>query len=260
MRRGYRAWLPETALESCAADRLLEDVARQWSAKWFARLAVRLLSPIAPSPTLPGDVPWMALDEDLAIAIPDSSKARLAAMMLGAPADWMATTEADRQVVADLSSTCLDDLGRRCAQAFRLPAEAHWHSLDEGNLPAIADPRICEIGIKSGEPLLRIVIGNGLMVGLIKATLPMPIGQNPLQPIANALEAQEVTIAGSIGQCALTLADMAGLSEGDVLIFDHDAGEPLSLALDGVSMPVGRCTVGQDDGHLHLKLLEPLFR
>jgi hypothetical protein len=260
VRRGYRAWLPETALEGCVADHLLEEATQQWSAKWFARLNVRPLAPITSSAVLAGDVPWMVLDEDLAIAIPHGSRAKFAAMMLGVPADWAGTTEADLQVTADLSTTCLDDLARRCAQAFRLPAETRWHALDEGDLPAITRPRTCEIGVRSGEPLLRIVIGTELMVGLVKAAMPILTGQDPLQPVAMALGAQEVTIAASIGQCALTLSDMAGLTEGDVLIFDQDTGGPLSLALDGGSKPVGRCTVGQEDGHLHLKLLEPLFR
>ena len=80
-----------------------------------------------------------------------------------------------------------------------------------------------------------------------------------LGTIKAALAPQPVTMAASLGRCALTLADLAGLAEGDVLLFDRKIGAPLPIALDGGNR-LGKCTVEQAGDNIQLRLLEAIIR
>lgn len=235
---------------------------RQWSARWFARQTVGLMGTIVPLPPMASGAEahsWLVLDEDMAIAVPDASRLVIASMMLDKEIDATTLTDADRQLVGDLATACLDDLCRRFAQAFRLSADARWAQLDSGLVPRIDRPRGCSLDVRGTAPLLRLVVGTDLVIASIKAALTVPLGRGRLGSVAAALANQAVTVSAMIGRCSLTLADMADLSKGDVLVFDRDAGTSLPLTINAIPGP-GRCAVEQADGGFHLKILEPPIR
>jgi hypothetical protein len=254
--------LPEAALEDCAAEQLLADLTRQWSAKWFARQNMRPLGSITyrtPPEASADGAGWLVLDEDLAIAVPDASRIAIASAMLDRPIDDATLTDADRQTVGDLAAAGLDDLCRRLAEMFRLSGDARWSQLDSGLRPSIDRPRGCSIGVNGRTPLLQFVASTDLLITSIKSALIPPLSGSPLQPIASGLAAQSITVAAVLGRCQLTLADIADLSEGDVLVFDRDTHASLPLAIDGRTQG-GRCSVEQSNDCLQLKLLEPPIR
>lgn len=259
MQRTPISWLPPGALDRSAIDGGLADMARQWSSKWFARSTVRPLDVVAPMATLAGEAQWLVLDNDLAIAVQPGARVALARLMLGATAGAEAATDGDARIVTDLSSACLDDLCRRVAQVFRLPAEARWTPLDGDGVPEIGQPRGCGLGVDS-RALLRIVASTELMIALVKAGLPPTPRTAMLPPLAAGLAAQEVSLSALLGRCALTLADFADLSEGDVLVFDTALDAPLGLMLGGGAAPAGRCTVERSGDRLDLHLLDSLNR
>lgn len=236
---------------------------RQWSAKWFARgrieLAGTIFEPAPPFAAADGET-WFVLDEDLAIAVPAASRIAIISMMLDRPVDDGSLNDADRQVTAGLAAACLEDLCRRLAVTFRLPADGRWVELDSGQLPTLDRPRGCGLGGIERAPLVRIVASSELVIALIKSRLAVPAPQGVLAPVAAGFAAQSLTISSLLGRCSLTLADLAGLSEGDVLVFDSEAGSALPLAVDAAGQGLGRCTVEQAGDHFLLKLLEPPIR
>lgn len=260
--RLYRSWLPDAALEGCAVERSLADVAHQWSAKWFARQNMRLLgamSCIEPLPACPAEQGWMVLDDDLAVGVPGMSHVAIASLMLDRPIETSTLSVADHQMVHDLATACLDDLCGRLAQIFRLPPDSRWRMSDSASPPLIDRPRGCGIGLEGKPPLLHLVVSTDLLVASIKSALAIPVPGNALGPIASALATQPLGVTAALGRCQLTLADLAGLSEGDVLIFDRATSASLPLAIDGGASG-GLCSVERHGEHLQLKIITPPIR
>ena len=261
--RNYQAWLPAAALDDPSVGLALADTVRQWSARWFVRGQIGpaggLVEPVPPCPVADG-VTWFVLDDELAIEVPVASRMALASLMLDRTIDDRSLNGADRQVITDLATACLDDLCRRLAMTFRLPADVRWAELEQGQCPTLDRPRGCRLGGGEQAPLLRLVLSTDLMISLIKSRLAVPAPRGVLAPVAAGLAAQSVTVSALLGRCSLTLADLVGLSEGDVLVFDSEAGSALPLAVDAAGQGVGRCTVEQAGDHFLLKLLEPPIR
>jgi flagellar motor switch/type III secretory pathway protein FliN len=261
VQKKYRSWLPEAALRTGRIDSLLEESARTWSATWFARANARPLAAIASLPThadLGGGGTWLTLDRHLALGISAGSRLTLAGMMLDTPKPPELLTESDQQLVDTLSTACLDDLGRRLAEMFALGATSRWATCATSILPVIEEPRGCSLGVDTRTPLIRIVASTEQIVALTRAALPAPSARRALRPFSAALSGQKVAVSASLGRAAITLADMAGLSKGDVLVFDSEADSPLAIAVNGKPASRGRCTVVETHGDLHLKLLEPV--
>lgn len=257
----WRPWLPAEALQRDDVEQMLADAARQWSAKWFARRNVRPTGPIARLASFAATKGerWLTLDDDLTVVVPDASRLQLVSMMLDAPVDPGAQTDADRQVVADLSTACLDDLCRRLARMFRLPDDARWSQLDAGDMPVLIEPRGWSLGADN-RALLRVAVSTSSIVALVKSGLPTPVPAQEMQPLAAGLLAQPIGLSALLGRCSLTLTELAELGEGDVLVFDTETMSSLSLSVDHATAPVGRCSVEERDDAIHLKLLEPLTR
>jgi flagellar motor switch/type III secretory pathway protein FliN len=261
VQKKYRSWLPEAALRTARVDSLLGEVARAWSATWFARANVRPLAAVTPLPThsdLGAGGTWLMLDRHLALGISAGSRLALAGMMLDTQTSPEPLTESDQQLIDALSTACLDDLGRRVAEAFALAATSRWAACATSIMPEIEEPRGCRLGVEARTPLISIVASTEQIVALTRAGLPAPSARSALRPFSAALSSQNVEVSAALGRSAITLADMAGLSKGDVLVFDSEADSPLAIAVNGKPASRGRCTVVEADGDLHLKLLEPV--
>ena len=261
MQKKHRSWLPEAALQTGRVDNLLAEVARAWSATCFARANARARAAVTPLPThvdLGGGGTWLTLDRHLALGISAGSHLALASMMLDAPNPPDGLTEADQQLIDTLSAACLDDLGRRIAEMFVLPAASRWSTCATSAMPTIEEPRGCSLGVETRAPLIRIVSSTEQIVALTRAALPAPTARSALRPFSAGLSSQNVTVSASLGRAVITLADMAGLNKGDVLVFDSQADSPLAIAVNGKPASRGRCTVVETNGDLHLKLLEPV--
>jgi hypothetical protein len=257
----YRPWLPEAALSGGAVDGLLSTALREWSAHWLARANARPLGTVTPLPSyadLGTGAVWLTLDRDVAIGIPEESRLTLLRLFLDLPPREESVTEADRQLITSLSTLCLDDLCRRLAEMFAPKGVARWTTTDASVMPALAEPRGCAFGVETRSPLIRFVASTAAIINLTRSRLPARPARPALRPISAALASQQVTISAALGRSTITLADMAGLSEGDVLVFDEDMGTPLAIALDGTPVSGGRCTIVEANNRLHLKLLEPV--
>lgn len=256
----WRAWLPESALARGGADQALADAMRQWSTKWLARKGVRPLGTLTAAHMLPvgGSLHWLTLDDDVAIALTGEAMDRLAMLMLGETVPPTTIVAADRRVIDNVIETALQDLCRRIAELLGLSPDARWRELGEGEVPTIDRPRTCQLGVDPSTPLINLAIATDALFALAKARSARGLPRQRVKPIVSGLAAQGVDISASLGRCSLTLADLAGLGVGDVLLFDGAADAPLVLALNGKPAGRGKCTVQHGADSLELRLLEPL--
>jgi flagellar motor switch protein FliM/N len=254
-----KAWLPPGALCDGAVERALADAVWQWSENWFARRLMRPVDQAAPFDRTAfgaGDLQFHFLEGGLAVALDDRARLAIAGMMLDAAVEPAALTPADRPVLDGLATSCVDDLCSRLAQAFNVADGARWRSGGLGALP-FGEARAFAFGVIDGEPLVRVIVETHLAIALIKSTAPSatPI---PLRPIAAGLARQSVAVSALLGRCELTLAELAELASGDVLVLDRELSLPLDLALDG-AVKSGHCTVEQEGEKLRLKIIKSFF-
>lgn len=253
-----RAWLPDAAIRAVDIDGVLDEVARNWSGKWFAK-PVRRLDRLGPAPLhVPVNGEWLSLDHDVAVAVPDTARAALFGMMLDLDVPDQPRSPIDERLLREVTQTCLDDLCRHIAELFRLDASTRWTQAAGGTSPGLALPLTCTLGIDARTPLLRIAVANDALVGLARVGLPPLVKQKRLSPLSDGLAAQDIALSAHIGRCSLTLADLADLGVGDVLVFEHTLGAPLDLFVNRAGTPVARCSIAQNDTRLDLTLLDTI--
>lgn len=250
-----RAWLPDGAIRALDLDAKLAELTRDWSGKWFARQTVRPLETLAPDAPATGEDAWLALERDLAIGLAAGGRTALFGLMLNVEVPDMPRSAEDERLIAEVTQACLDDLCRRLAEAFRLDGSVRWSRRAVGDRPAIDAPLTCTFGSSPRTPLLRLVVAGDAPVGLAKVGLPPPVRAERLAGVAEGVARQDVALSAHVGRCALSLADVAGLSVGDVLVFERAVDAPLDLVVDGGGTPVARCTVARADDRFDLTLL-----
>lgn len=255
----WRPWLPESALGEAGLDQALAEVARQWSTKWFARKSARLLSGLgeAKDPSADAGFSWRMLEGDVAIGVSALATGRLAALMLD-EAVPEAPGIGDQRVIDQLTDTALQDLGRRLAETLGLSPTARWREAGDADRPVFARARRCQLGVDIATPLLQIIVSGDALVARAKSRASRGPAPARLARIAEGLAQQRTEVAARLGRCSLTLADLAGLAIGDVLVLDGRADHPVPLAVNGKTAARGSCHVQRDGEQLHLQIVEPL--
>jgi len=251
------AWLPAKAFADGVAARRLAAAVEAWAERWFAD---RRVAPLA-DPAAARAAVWRAeaaqvqsLDDGLAVAVGDAGRLAIAGAMLDAAIDVRKARPADRQLFDRLSDACLDDLRTRMAQAFKLAPDARWRAGDSVDDLPPADAHAFGFD-DADEPLLLLFVTRDLEVALIKSGLRAPPSPPALAPLATGLAAQTVDLSALLGRCDLTVAELAELTCGDVLVLDRDLDAPLDLAIDG-RLKSGRCSVAPDGDRLHLTIVQ----
>lgn len=249
-----RNWLPRGSLDGGAVAAALAGTFDAWSVAWLARGRVTPVAIVSGDAlAAPVDGQWFDSGCGLALAVPGAARDELVAMLLGATSSGNGPIDAD--ILARLVRDCLDDLGRRLAASCGLPPETRWALRDAARVPDIAAPHgVALRGTGAASPL-RLVIARDLAIALRKGALPAPVKPSPPKPIGDALGGQRIAVAAAVGRCRLTLADVAGLGVGDVLVLDTPAGAPLALAIDDIVVAPGAWSVGESDDRLHLTLI-----
>lgn len=258
MNMPFRTWLPPGALDGGAVDRLVGETTRIWSEHWFAR---RLMRGIGEGAWLDRaelgrmrDLQLRFAEGGLALALEDDAWMVIARMMLDEPADRVALTTADEQLVERLATECVDDLCKRLAAAFGLGRTA-WRRGAIDALP-FAEACIYALGPSERAPTVRVMVARDLVAGIVKSSATPARKLPPLRPLADALAKQEVALSALVGRCELSLGDLAGLASGDVLVLDTATAGALPLAINGTPRS-GRCKVEQEEGQLRLKIVKP---
>lgn len=257
------AWLPQEALRAGHVDRLIAEVTEQWSYKWFADRTVTrrgALAKVRPGTAVRENLEFYILEDGLAVASQDTARMAIAAAMLDAVVDLAKARPADRQLLDRLSASCIADLRSRLSQAFKLGQNARWQPAERLGVLPFDDVRSCALGFdgEDGEPLLYLYFCGDIEIALIKSIVScLPAVRGTLQPLSVGLASQPIALSALLGRCDLTVAELKGLSEGDVIVLDRELDAPLEIVVDG-QVKHGQCTVEQEGDQLRLKITKPL--
>ena len=75
-------------------------------------------------------------------------------------------------------------------------------------------------------------------------------------PLATALASEDVVLGCHLGAAHLTMAEVAALSLGDVIVLDRDLHAPVPLTVAGVMPQAGAARIGSDAGQLRVTVTE----
>lgn len=239
---------------------MLGDILRSWSQTWLARRTLRASARLARStgtPILGDDVEWFTLDEAIGLGVPSATRTVLVRAMLDASAQDGLDTDADCRLVDDLVRAALDDLMNRLGDLAGAPAAGRWTLLPGHQSPDLAESWECAISMDAGTTLLRLELAEVAVIEMVRGALPAPRTDRPPMPIAEALDRQSVALSAAIGAATLSLADLSGLSAGDVIVLDSVIAGACRLAVDGTATSA-RGMVERQDAAFTLTLLQPL--
>jgi len=256
--RTCHRWLPDSALQASGLDAEIGDAVRAWSQKWFAGANWRTQGNLTALASPPADR-VLLLDNDLALTIGSGAKEALAGAMLDRAVVREELTDTDRTLIDGLVQACIDDLGTRIGQIFRLATDARWSEASTAT-SAIDRPRGCAIAGEQRRAPIHLLVAADLVVEHARRGVPPAVSAGGLTPLPEALGEQPIDVAACLGACTLAYGDVAQLAVGDVLILDRALDAPLGLALDGRPLASGRCVVASGDDGFHLEIIEPLSR
>lgn len=211
-----REWLPPGAADSLALQAVVEQAVSAWADAWCGANPWRFEWRT-----------WMAGRDDLHqhnagrdFAIATGGDTHLARHALKLPLDWMPSDGPEQSLIATFATRMIAGLAEalgRCLGAAR-------HGDDEAAMTlALVDAE--------GTPELAIGVSYDQLVAVARGLMPAPA--RPPAPFAATLAAacasQTATMTAHLGTARLTLADLAGLAIGDVVVLDRTDDQPLDL-------------------------------
>ena len=244
MTQAMKSWLPETALEQCSPEPLLQHVVQQWGEHWLVDAKPSLAALYQDDwPLFSASLKWRSFGTQC-IAFREPAYV-LASAMLGCSIIPASLQPTDQRILDSLTQTAIDDLLVRIAALGGA-------SLEEISSSPI-DTSSCawwEISVAPGKPAFKLAIANSTLMQLIKRELP-DVDKLALEPIHAGLARQEVLLGAGIGHCRINLADLKQLGVGDVLVLDRLTETPVDVIVDGRPSPF-RATFDEIEGSVLL--------
>lgn len=255
--RHYRVWLPDEALNRASVEEQLGELIYVWSGKWFAGDAWTVAGGLSRGLPAATGLRWTGLADGIGIGVEVETARLLAGAMMGATPDPAFKSTNDLQLANGLADACLDDLRRMLAELFRLPSDCVWRDGDLDELFQSATAEHVTIGSPRLPRCIRFAVTHELLVGRVKAGLRNRTAAIHLSTLSRGLGGQVVAVGVRVGACSLSLAELNGLSIGDVVVLDRPLDHQLELAIDGTPVAL-RCAIDAAESRLAIELAEPL--
>ncbi|WP_230635824.1 FliM/FliN family flagellar motor switch protein [Sphingomonas sp. Leaf4] len=227
-------WLPAGAVPPASLHAGLAARVERWAGRWFALRPPALQAPVRGSPA---GLQWRG-SGGVMIGTAVDAMIAIGARMLDVPAEDR--SEAERQLLAEVAEPCLAELRTLIAE------RGDWRPVT--TLPAWS--------ATIGE-VLAIGWSAGQFATLIRQGLPAA-APSPFASPVPALAALRVRVGAAAGRVAMTVADLAALAPGDVVVLDTGVADPLPITLNGRAAARGRVMVVAADPAPFLKIVEPL--
>jgi len=253
MTPGWHAWLPEDACVPTGAQRSLADQIEGWARDWFPgapRCEVGNFARIAAPGPVPRKETWHGC-EGVSIGLSPTGQAGLGALVLDLSSAG-ARSQNDLALLEALGAECLDGLKLRLAQLFGL-GKPVWRKGDPAQAGAV---HRLEIVLGARAVTLQLDLSAHRFSRFVLAALPEPARREPLAEGADALAGIPLSLSALLGRCSLTLAELSGLAPGDVLVLDGGIQNSVPLALAGLPLTRGRCTIVEAEGLPALKIAQ----
>lgn len=238
-----------TAKSAESAGHILNAWCREWFVEPLPAHTLRMTSDFSP-----GAATWRLLkfDQDLWVAcrLKDRAERDFMQLLFGSSAG-----AAHSPILADVFDSCIRDMLQRLLQ----PA-----SLDEiddaitvanlDGLRANAGSGVLFASVEGALPFSGLAFGGAWVESVASDALPLPAAQPvPLLPRRSALGTGEIHVELSLGEAELTLAELAGISVGDVLALDVPHQAPLQLrGADGT--PLCKVHLGRTGQHIAVQV------
>ncbi|WP_448661551.1 FliM/FliN family flagellar motor C-terminal domain-containing protein [Sphingomonas sp. CJ20] len=239
-----------------ATQRALADLVESWSGEWFAEERMRVAGALArvAAPRIESrKTVWHGCDEGVAIGLPPSGTTALGALVLGVATAIDQRNPQDITLLEALGKACLQDLKSRLAQRLALDS-AVWRESEgrAGEGPVVR----LEIVTATRGLVVQVDLSASCFARLVRRTLPDPPAGAPLGSGGTALARISVSLSASLGRSRISVAELAGLGCGDVLVLDQPTDAALPLAVGGVPLARGRCTVVEGERGPALRILD----
>lgn len=248
---GARPWLPPGTCFG-RLDRHIADTVREWSNAWFgddaevaAGIAMRegILAGAKPHLCAPGL--WLILPDGMVRAM-----GRLALQV-----EYRAhETPPDRITFDAVGTDCFAALQEALTRA--LSAEAVDGA--RANEATKATGTVWKVDFKRAAVRFGVVLSDAVRIELLLKLLPPAPARPSLSLFGGALAPLEVQLAASLGTCGITLAELRSLSAGDVLVLERDLAGASPLAINGILVRGGACTVSREADSLLLEISESI--
>lgn len=253
----FRSWLPADTAMPPLAQGALADMADGWSREWFAGEPLRVLGAFARIAEPRGELRktvWHVCEGGLAIGAPQHLAASLGAHVLGVPLA-AERPAADTRLLEQVGRDCLGDLKRRAAASLRLAKDAAWRESEAGCGGAV---HRLDIATPARTIVLTLELSADLFARFVKAAFAEPPPLAPLGAAGQALAPLPVDVSAVLGRCGLSVAELSGLAEGDVLVLDRQLDARLPLAVGGREVRRGSCTLSEHGSSVALNITESL--
>lgn len=220
---------------------LTSRVLRTWSERWGLPATVEAVES-DPGAALGGTegewllerVPSGSLAPAATLWWPKGLEAGLARALFGAPAG--ARTADDSLAARSLRHLC-DELRQSLGQAWRVEG---WHSdaSSPGRLP------VSTVARWHAPVDVHVTVAGATLAARVPALrLRPPAPPAPAAPLTRmqtlaAFAALKARATAVIGQAEISVAELANVQSGDVLLLDASLAEPLHIEIDGVTSPL----------------------
>ncbi|WP_322026131.1 FliM/FliN family flagellar motor switch protein [Burkholderia sp. BCC1977] len=259
------AWRPDSERDLVEARTWLDGALAQWQTRWFvtATFAVDDVVRVPAGMPLPehdGYTCRAHADGVRFVSSPDAD--RLLAEAVYAIDRRTFCAPGCHDALTAIATTMIDELADllRSASDASSRAPAGWRAHEQGE--SIATPPrygAVEMSIVStnGSPLAKVacdVTRIWTLAGTAGTPGKVPPPGETVVPRVVALDDSPVALSVRLGRCRLTAAELATLAIGDVIPLDQALDAPVTLTIDGTSMPVGTGTPGRTGTSLSFQL------
>lgn len=198
----------------------IQAVLDVWAQEWFA---VPPAFSIRVNDTLPMGGEWSIQTEDehhWVACLPSETAVRdFMQLLFGTPAG-----NASGSLMDDVLQECLADLMQRLMPSTTV--KTYYGQYDDKRT-GIGSGAL-HIDIDGGLPLLGLALGGAWVEKAAAEALPAPVSPQPVSR-RSAIGQGRMAVELSLGEAKLSLAELAGISVGDVLTLDSLYLNPLQL-------------------------------
>ena len=250
-----RNWLPANALERGPARAQIAEMVEAWSREWFIGPPLTVTSlQVAMTPPVSGDdQPWRT-GRAAALRCSPRAARRLVDRALGQRRPEPAASEADRTLLEAFEQRLLDDLILRLDAALGTDdAEGRRPT------PTARDPfggdggALAQLGEPSGESLATLALPLDRLLALAPRTTPRRPRPAPAR-MAEALAPLRLNLEASLGRVELTLPELRGMAEGDILVLDTLLKGSAELVLADGATRVAKAELVETEGRMALSI------
>lgn len=224
-----RTWLPANALADASVQTLVRDCAATWIKRWLPDPRDILASTHKLSP--PTKIPsafrcWTNQTRTLALAIDETSAAKLATQMIGAPAGGKLNA-ADLGLYRQLVESCLSDLMQALASLFACDSAIH-----EAKHHEVGAQTKYVLSCVSGGPAFDIYVDNALIMEARRSAAKGGRPGVPLGAMGEAIGRQQIRLGAAIGAATIALSELYNLARGDVIVLDRPLDDGVFLTIN----------------------------